>query len=80
MTDTTTEQELISRVYVCDYGMRHKPNEECDCYYIFWCYYWKFYDWLTDRWYKFEYPSDIQKSWIQEYLNILNKRLWNIKH
>lgn len=58
--------------YICDYGTRHalrgkEPPEPCNCYDDFLVEYRKFYDWLTERWYRFEYPSEIQKSRQQEF-------------
>ncbi len=57
------------RKYICMYWIRHYPNEECNCYDLFKTPYWKFYDWLTSMNYKFENTTEIQKEWIQEFLN-----------
>lgn len=59
--------------YICEYWTRHPMYgkewcEECKCYDKFWCYHFTFYDWLTDRWYRFEYASDIKPSWQSEFL------------
>ena len=64
--------------YICDYGTRHAMYwkdwlEECKCFEKFWIEYRKFYDWLTDRNYKFEYASDIKKEWQDLFLKSKNE-------
>lgn len=64
--------------YICEYWTRHPMYgkewfEKCDCDKKFKVEWWKFYDWLTDRWYKFEYASDIQKSWQELFLK---SKIW----
>lgn len=66
------------RKYVCMYGVRHHPNEECNCIKKFWISHYKFYNRLTSRNYKFEYPSEIQQKWINEFL--YNNQKPNYEH
>ena len=59
--------------WICDYWTRHALRgkelpEPCNCFELFKIEWFKFYDWLTDRWYRFEYASDIKPSWQSEFL------------
>jgi len=74
-----TEDNINEYSFICPYWMRHLLSQRgiCDCYKEFWCSYFKFYDWLVERWYKFFYESDIKKSWIDEFKSI-KKSISNI--